>query len=401
MRWTCLGALLVALPLAGCLQGTSNPVRPGKPATAGKEGATPADPAATPEPEPVAVPEPPAGSWPVFRGSAEQAGVASSRVPDRLDVLWTFKTEDSIEGAVAVSDGVVYAASLDEHLYAVNLADGKQKWKYKAGPFKAPPAIRGERVYAGDLDGALHCVDRAKGTKVWAFETGAELGGANFHGSDVLVASHDENLYCLTKDGKQKWKFKAEGQVYGSVAVARGRTFLVGCDSKLHVIDVAKGKEVTSVDLGGQTAATAAVRGEMLYVGTMSNSVKAIDWKKGEVVWTYRPRNAQGFFSSAAVNDRYVVIGCRDNRVHCIDRQSGKGVWTFRTQDKVDSSPVLAGARVVVGSLDGKLYVLDLATGKEVTKVALDAPISAAPAVVGGKVLIGTQKGTLYCLGRK
>jgi outer membrane protein assembly factor BamB len=345
----------------------------------------------------------PAGKadWCFFRGNPGQTGVARSALPARLEVLWTFKAEDAIEGAVAVAGGVVFVPSMDEHLYAVDLARGKQKWKYKATSFKASPVVRNGLVYAGDLDGGFHCLSADKGEKRWVFEAGAEVGGANFFGESILVSSHDENLYCLTRDGKQRWKFKTEGQVYGAPAVADGKTFLVGCDSQLHVIDVAKGKELRSTELGGQTAAAAAVLGSELYVGTMKNEVRAIDWKKGAATWTFKSPRRQGFYSSAAVTDKLVVIGSRDGWVYALDRKTGKEKWSVPTGGKVDSSPVVAGSRVVVGSADGRLYVLDLASGKGLQRVSLDGPVVASPAVVGGKVLIGTQKGTLYCLGAK
>jgi outer membrane protein assembly factor BamB len=340
--------------------------------------------------------------WRLFRGNPEQTGVSAAKLPAGLETLWTFKTDDAIEEAVAVAGGVVYAGSMDEHLYAIDLNKGARKWKYKAAPFKAAPAVRDGRVYIGDLDGNLHCIDAVKGTRKWAFETGAQLGGANFYRDDVLVGSHDEHLYCIDKDGKQRWKFKTDGQIYGTPAVADGKTFLVGCDSRLHVIDVVKGREIRSVDLGGQTGTSASVlRGE-LYVGTMRNEVKAIDWKKGEVSWTFKPaRNAQAFYSSPAVTDKLVVIGSRDKRVYAIDRKKGQRVWSFPTGDRVDSSPVISGDRVVVGSLDGCLYVLGLKSGKQIQKISLDGPVNASPVVVAGKVLVGTQKGTLYCLGAK
>jgi outer membrane protein assembly factor BamB len=341
-------------------------------------------------------------AWPLFRGNPEQTGVAQSKLPDKLEVLWTFKTEDSIEGAVAVADGVVYVGSMDEHLYAVDLAKGKQRWKQKLAPFKAPPAVRDGLVYVGDIDGKLHCFDGAKGAKKWSFETGAEVGGANFHKDTILFASHDEHLYCVTKDGKEKWKFRTEGPIYGCPTIADGRTFLVGCDSQMHVINVDTGKEQSSVELGGQTGATAGVVGDQLYVGTMRNEVMAIDWKKSAVTWTYKAgRGAQAYYSSPAVTQKHVVIGSRDNKVHCIERATGKGVWSFPTGNKVDSSPVVAGPRVVVGSQDGKVYVLDLETGKSLQTVTLDGPVNASPVLVDGKLLIGTQKGTLYCLGEK
>lgn len=341
-------------------------------------------------------------TWPLFHGNPQQTGIAHSKLLDKLDVLWKVNTGDSIENAVAVAKGVVYVGSMDEHLYALDLATGAEKWKYKAAPFKAAPAYRDGLVYLGDLDGHLHCVDAAKGEKKWKFEAGSEVGGVNFHGPNVLFASHDEHLYCLDKDGKQLWKFKTDGPIYGAPAVAEGKTFLVGCDSQMHVLDVAKGKEESSVDLGGQTGASPAVLDAQLFIGTMRNEVKAIDWKKAEVLWTYKPAgNAQSFYSSPAVTQKYVVIGARDNRLHCIDRKTGNEAWTFPTGGKVDSSPVVAGSQVVVGSADGKVYVLDLETGKKLQEVKLDGAANASPVVVDGKLLIGTQKGTLYCLGKK
>jgi outer membrane protein assembly factor BamB len=348
-------------------------------------------------------PRPAADDWPVFRGNPRQTGVAAAALPDKLEVLWTFSAKDGIEGTAAVAAGVVYVGAFDEHLYALDLANGREKWKYKAGPIKAPPAVRGDAVYVGDSDGLFHCVDAAKGTKRWTFETGSEItSGANFAGDDVLFASHDETLYCLKPDGTLRWKFKTEGPVYGSLAVADGHTFVAGCDSTLHVLDLDKGKQVASVDLGGQSGATAAVAAGRLYVGTMTNQFEAIDWKKGEVAWTFQAeKRAQPFYASAAVTDALILTGSRDNRVWALERKTGKDAWSFATGAKVDASPVVAGDRVYAPSGDGNLYVLELATGKQTQKIELDAPILASPAVAGGRLVIGTTKGTLYCLGAK
>ena len=44
--------------------------------------------------------------------------------------------------------------------------------------------------------------------------------------------------------------------------------------------------------------------GDQLYVGTMTNEVQAVDWKKGEMAWTFEPpKRAQPFYASAAVTE--------------------------------------------------------------------------------------------------
>src|SRR5262245_15286760 len=87
-------------------------------------------------PAPAEPAPPPSLDWPIFRGDPGQRGLAKGKLPGPLEVLWKHSTEDSFEGAVAVHKGMVYAGCLDEHLYALDLAGGKMKWKYKGGPFK-------------------------------------------------------------------------------------------------------------------------------------------------------------------------------------------------------------------------------------------------------------------------
>jgi glucose dehydrogenase len=190
--------------------------------------------------------------------------------------------------------------------------------------------------------------------------------------------------------------------VNGSPAIAGTRTFVAGCDAKLHAVDLATGKKLSSVELEGQAAATAAVRGGELYVGTMSNTVLGIDWENAKVLWAYEPeKRAQAFYASAAVTDGLVVVGSRDRKVHALGRKDGKPKWVFETGGRVDGSPVVAGKRVYAPSLDGKLYVLDLESGKEVQQIELGRGIAASPAVVDGRLIVGTTDGTLYCLGKK
>lgn len=344
------------------------------------------------------------GDWPLFRGNPQQTGIAESALPDKLKLRWKFTTGDSIETAPAIVDGVVYVGSLDQHLYAIDLKTGQEKWKFKADIFKAPPGVRDGAVYIGDGSGSFFCLDAATGKKRWEFKTDPENpseipSGANFSGDRVLFGCADEKLYCLdVKTGKKLWDFKIDGgPVNATPVVVEGRTFVAGCDSLLHVIDVESGKEIASVDLGGQVGATAGVRGDALYVGTMSNEVIGVNWKKPEVAWKFEQRRARAYYSSAAVTDKLVVIGNRNNKVYALDRKTGAEVWAFTTKGGVDSSPVVVGNRVYVGSLDKNLYILDLETGAEVAKHDLGEGVSGSPAVAAGCLVIGNSKGEVFC----
>ncbi len=354
---------------------------------------------------PQTVREAPASDWPTFRGNPQQTGYVEAALPDKLEIRWKFKTSDAIEGAAAIVQGVVYVGSFDQHLYAIDLASGTQKWKTKLGPIKAAPGVREGVVYVGDVDGKFYAVAADSGKLLWQFATEGEItSGCNFSKEGlILVGSHDQNLYAIDRSGKAVWQFRTEGPVNGSPAVVGNRTFIAGCDSILHVLDTTSGKEVAAIDLEGQAGASAAVDGDRLYVGTMNNQVLGIDWKQKKVVWTFEARKRQQpFYSSAAVTKDLIVVGSRDKRLYALQRTTGREAWSLLTEGRVDASPVVVGNRVYVGSLgdEGMFYSLDLTTGAIVQKWSLDGAVTGSAAVGGGVLVVGTEKGTLYCFGK-
>src|SRR5438132_9932908 len=105
--------------------------------------------------------------WPLFRGNAHQTGVAAAGLPQDLEVRWTYKTKDSVESTAAIVGNMVYVASNDKRLYALELNTGTEKWHYEAAPFKAPVSVRNGFAYVGDSDGIFHCVNAATGKGQW------------------------------------------------------------------------------------------------------------------------------------------------------------------------------------------------------------------------------------------
>jgi len=344
--------------------------------------------------------------WPIFRGDALMTGVGQANLPDQLEEKWTFKAAGPIEGVPVVVGGVVYFASFDKYLYALNVATGKQKWKVKLGPAKASPSVKGDRIYLGDLDGKFYCVNAADGKVEWTFEAEGEIqASANFHGNNIIFGSHDSSLYCLGPDGKKVWDIKVDGPINAAAAVVGDRTFATGCsDGILHVIDAKNGKELGTIDLGGQAVATAAVVDDRVYLSMVSNQVVAADLKTMKKVWAFEaPKRQMPFYSSAAAANGLVVAGSQDKKVYAINAKTGTEVWNFVTDGQVDASPVIVGDRVYIGCLsnDGNFYVLDLRTGKKIQEMNLDSAVTGSVGVGPDCLLVGTDKGTLYCLGKK
>ncbi len=354
-------------------------------------------------------------SWPLFRRTADLAGIASSSLPSKLKPKWQITSKDGFSSTAAIVGDHVYVGTLSGEMLCLKRASGETVWSYRTVEdpkpnsflpgFQASPAVIGDSVFAGDEDGVFHAIDRATGKKKWTFTSNGQIiASANVVGERVIFGSYDSSLYCLkTTDGTKLWQYQTQDRVNGSPAVSDKHTFVTGCDQHMRVIDIETGEQAAEMQLERYLIASPAVSGEMLYVGTHESEVIALNWRKKEVVWRYNdPSRDQPFHSSAALTDKLVIVGGQDKILHAIDRATGQGVWTLPTRGQVNSSPVVVGDRVFVGSKDGFLYEAKLADGMLIEKYQVAGRgLSASPAVGEGCLVIGAEgnNGALVCFG--
>jgi eukaryotic-like serine/threonine-protein kinase len=120
-----------------------------------------------------------AAIWPMFRGNPALTGVAAGNLPDKLSLLWSFKTGGPIKSSAAIVEGRVFIGSGDGQVYALELGDGKKAWAAKTGgPVDSSPLVLGGRVFFGSVDNSLYAVEAASGKQIWKYETGDKILGA-------------------------------------------------------------------------------------------------------------------------------------------------------------------------------------------------------------------------------
>ena len=343
--------------------------------------------------------------WLSFRGNPQLTGVATGELPENLELLWTFETEDVIESTAAIAAGTAYVGTLEGYLYAVNLEDGLLKWRYQAsGEIKSSPAVFSDVVYFGDGMGVFHAVNAQTGEPRWTFETEAEIiSSANVAQDRLLFGSYDQFLYCLSaEDGSLAWKFETEGYVHGTPAIVNDAVVISGCDGYLRLINIADGVEQQRIGLGDYVAASPAILNNRAYAGTFGNQVLCAGLESAEILWQYEhPERHFPFYASAAVTADIIVIGGRDKMVHALNPQTGQPLWTYPAKSRVDSSPVIVGERVFFGTVAGELVALNLNSGEKVWEFVTGAAIIASPSVVDGKLVIGADDGRIYCFGER
>ena len=349
----------------------------------------------------------PTDNWPQFRGNLQLTGLSNSNLPDKLRLLWTYEAGESIESSAAIVDGTVYVGSRSGDLIAIDLNNGKLKWKYhtQGAIGESSPAVSNGIVYIGDYSGMVYALNASDGRKIWTHKTGAEVKSSPVvTGNQLLIGSYDNYLYCLnSRTGTLIWKFKTDNYVHATASAARGIAYIAGCDETFRGIRIATGREIFRTSAGGYTGSSPALSSQSAqsaYFGNFNNELLSIDLNTHQTAWRYQHPDRQfPYYSSPAIADNKVVVGSRDKMVHCNDAATGKSLWTFQTQARVESSPAIANGRVYIGSSDGRLYVIDLNTGSKLWEFNAGAAITASPAIAGGRLIIGSQDGRLYCFG--
>jgi eukaryotic-like serine/threonine-protein kinase len=355
-------------------------------------------------------------AWASFRNGNQLRGIATSPLPEKLELLWKVPVDDGVTATAAIVGDHVFAATYGGELICLERKTGKRVWTYfseeKKKPtsfipgFQASPTVTSELVLIGDEYGVFHAVERATGKLRWKYETQAEIiCSAAIVKDRIIFGSYDSTLYCLGFDGKELWKRETGDRINGSPAIAGNITFVTGCDQHLRAINIDSGEEEFDLELGHFMIASPAVDKYMLYVGTHESDFLALNLETQEVVWRFKDEAREfPIHSSAALTDDRIIFGGQDKQIHCLERKTGKELWNFATRGQVNSSPVVVGGnRIFVGSNDGYVYEIGLNDGKQRWKEKLGRSFTASPAVGEGCLVIGAEgsEGEIHCFGQK
>lgn len=339
----------------------------------------------------------PVAAQSTFHGDVARTGVYPSPGPSRFGGLkWTFKTGGPIVASPVIADGVVYVASLDGHLHALDAETGKEKWKFKSRlPIASTPAVTNGTLYFVSSTGALAALDVATGQPKWVFAAEYErrFEAKNLHGYPSAAQTIPDGWDVFTS----------------SPAVAGNRVYFGSGDGGVYAVDAETGVLQWRFRTGDVVHASPAVVDGTVYVGSWDSRLYAIDARTGESRWTFQAgadpavHNQEGFQSSPAVVDGTVYVGCRDAHLYALDAKTGAQKWSYPTSKSwVIGTPAVRDGIVWVGTSDSaRVMAIDARTGRLVFNVDAKAYVFSSAAIAGDRVYVGSHNGKLYAIDAK
>ncbi|HKQ62791.1 MAG TPA: PQQ-binding-like beta-propeller repeat protein [Candidatus Polarisedimenticolaceae bacterium] len=329
-----------------------------------------------------------------FHGDAARTGAYPTPGPTTSPTTtWTFKTGGPIVGSPVIQDGVVYVASLDTQLYAIEQDSGKEKWKFKSRmPIASTPAVADGTLYFVSSTGALAAIDTANGQPKWVFvaEYERKFEAKNLHGYPSAAQTIPDAWDIFTS----------------SPALANGKVYFGSGDGNVYAVDAKTGLLQWKFPTNDVIHASPAVANNTVYIGSWDSSLYALDADSGQLKWSFAAgqdaaiHNQVGFQSSPAVVDGVVYVGCRDAHVYALDAASGRKKWDYPTSKSwVIGTPAVRDGVVYVGTSDSARFMaLDARSGRLKFNFNAKAYVFSSAAIAGGLVYFGNHAGRIQAV---
>lgn len=210
-------------------------------------------------------------------------------------MVWTFTTENRIWAKPLVVSDTVYVSSLDHHLYALDVENGRPRWEQ---PFQAGGAIAGQPLvydgllYVGAFDNKVYALQQEDGTVVWEAEGQNWFWGTpTTDGSAVYAADVNGNVYAWdAATGSLVWDEHVDDLVHIGPALSQDHHILVvaGSDGSLYGLDTSDGVVLWEQPGEGEIASMV-IDGDYVYISRIasSDSVQAFYAENGRNLWTF------------------------------------------------------------------------------------------------------------------
>ena len=269
-------------------------------------------------------------------------GALHSIDPASGAVLWTQKFGAAANFAPTVADGIAYVVTADSKAWAVDVRNGRVRWRLESIPAAGSvhsdvaPAVAEGRVYFPFPSGEIIGASASSGEPYWSAKVaGIRVAGPRFamrgvssppvvDGRVLYAANQSGKMSAInTSDGKANWT--ADEGAYSAVVPAGDSVFLVSDAAELVRLDASTGRKIWAVPLP--------------------------EFKRP------RARRKKAVFANYG--------------------------------------PVLVGGRLIVASSDGFIRHFEPESGTLIGTTELPSGASSGPVVVGGVLYLTTDQGRL------
>ena len=284
-------------------------------------------------------------------------------------------------GGVAVAGGRVYATNGLGYAAALDAGNGGVAWQKKiGGPLRGAPSINGDTLYVMSQDNQIFALNIADGAQRWSNPAALEIAGVFGSGAPAIAqstvvagfSSGELNAY-RAENGRLVWQDALSrtsvstsvatlSDIDASPVIDNGQVFAVGQGGRMVALDLISGQRIWELNIAG--ISTPWVAGDWVYVMTDDAKLVAIARNTGKVRWINQ--------LPAFLNEK---------------KKAGPISYV---------GPVLAGDRLIVAGSNGVLVNVDPSSGSFQSQTNVGAPVQLSPVVANSTLYLLDNRGRLH-----
>ena len=320
-------------------------------------------------------------------------------------IVFEFARLNGIASLPDYHDGMVYVATDDNSVNAIDIASGQFQWDVPMPEYDLSSLTKSGTVYDDGLvycmghTGVMVAVDAISGETIWTFSMHPDGVFDGFFSSGGIPVIRDDRLYMLTeesifgapaylyilnkKTGELLHQLELPNDFTGILKFADNTILIPAGD--LYAVDIETFDILWRTEFSG--VATPIVSGNRVFVHAVpasndnfSSSIYALDLSSGAILWEQeagfdrvRAPVVVGDVVLVVFEEAKQVAGIRSGRPMALDATTGEVRW-LRDDFNISGSPVVANGRLffhgyeILSDLDDSrgLYCFDAATGEAI-----------------------------------
>lgn len=264
--------------------------------------------------------------------TADNGGRVQSINSNTGSVNWAFEaSKKPFSADLILVDDLLFAASTDGTLYVLNTNGGLQ-WKFDSkNTLLFAPTVHEGMVYLASMDKNLYALDAKDGTKKWEFAMQAialDSPVVSKDGSLVLISTLGNKLFALdAASGAVKWEKSLPAAAWSKPIELNEMVVLGDNAGKVTALDLTTGSDKWATDMGAPVISSGVVVGDGWVFGTEKGDLVKLDQNGGKV-WT---RTIAGsIYTDLVTVDEKILVGIMkgETPLAAFDA-NGNQLWAF------------------------------------------------------------------------
>lgn len=340
--------------------------------------------------------------------------------PKHVGIEWSADIGSFKKGMItpdlqpAFYDNMLYVATTDGQVSAVDSRTGKVQWQKKLPtPILSGPVVSANHVIVSGDDSSLHLLDRKSGEKKKRILLSSDAIAKPFIRNDtVYVKTINGNLYSIQIDnGEKNWVYERNSPeiilkassspvVYQNLVLAGfSDGALVGLDQKNgHIVfqqHIAFPKGASEIEGLVDIDTNPIIDGDDLYIATYQGEVGVYSIQNFQFKW-HHPAST---FHDLAIEGHYLIMVDSDDIVWAFDKRNGQVLWKQKgLKARGLTAPVFWNHQIWVADRLGVMHGINPNTGEFIGQLQLPSSAIAAPLIHHNGCWITTSNGQLHRL---